>query len=268
MGVLSERGAFTRLLYALEAMSCRRADRVCVVTPRIGDDLLSTRRLIRAEQLLYIPNGAELALFGPGEADEALRAALGWSGRFVALYTGAHGLANGLDQLIDAAERLRDWGRADILIVALGDGPRREALREETTRRGLGAWVQWLDAVPRAEVPRYLRSADAGLVVLRGVATFQTVYPNKLFDALASGRAVVCNVEGAASALVEEAGAGRCVEAERPDAIACALCELADDRDATRQMGHDGYAYVSSRFSREELAHRYLEALAALVERR
>jgi hypothetical protein len=45
---------------------------------------------------------------------------------FVALYAGAHGRANAIDQLIGAAEELR--GRQDILIASVGDGTERKRL--------------------------------------------------------------------------------------------------------------------------------------------
>jgi glycosyltransferase involved in cell wall biosynthesis len=258
MGVVAEGGVMARGLYALEAASYQRATKICAVTPAIRDDILA-RGLAAPERVVVIPNGAELELFSPGPPDAALRAELGWGERFVALYLGAHGLANGLDQLVDAAHALRD--RPDILLVGMGDGPERARLMTLTEQRGLEAQLMWLGSVAREEVGRYLRSAGCGLVVLRGSPTFRTVYPNKLFDAMACGVPVVCNVEGAAAALVADAGAGLCVAPERPDALADAIRWLADHRDEGAQMGHDGRAYVASNFAREQLAAAYLEVL-------
>jgi glycosyltransferase involved in cell wall biosynthesis len=258
MGVLAPDGLLTRVLYGLEAAACGGAARVVAVTPAIGADLVR-RGLVAGERVAVIPNGADLELLSPGEPEEALMEELGWSGRFVALYLGAHGLANGLDQLIDAAEALGE--REDILIVAMGDGPERGRLIEETARRGLSKRLHWLPSVPRGEVVRYLRGAGCGLAVLRGASTFRTVYPNKLFDAMACGKPVVCNIEGAAAELVREASGGLCVEPEAPEALAGAICWLADHRDEAARMGQDGLRHVRERFSRERLARAYLELL-------
>lgn len=259
MGVLRADSAATRALYMLEAAACHAATRVCAVTPAIAADI-AARGLAPAARIATIPNGAELELFEPGPADDTL----GWGDRFVALYLGAHGLANGLDQLIDAAALLA--ARPDVMIVAMGAGPERAGLIAETARRGLSDQLVWLPAVPREQVARYLRSAGCALVVLRGAPTFRTVYPNKLFDAMACARPVVSNVAGAAAALVAEARAGLNVAPEDPAALASAITWLADHRDEAAQMGHDGRAYVASRFAREQLARDYLDLLTHAVE--
>ena len=90
-------------------------------------------------------------MFQPASRDNGARGELGWGARFVAMYAGAHGLANALSQLVGAAEELRD--RPDILIACVGDGP--AAARPGRT-----------SAVARTEQYRFSRSTaeidDAG----------------------------------------------------------------------------------------------------------
>ncbi|MEM1348556.1 MAG: glycosyltransferase family 4 protein [Myxococcota bacterium] len=206
MGVLKERSAVTRALYALEAWSYASAERIVTVTPAMRLDIIG-RGLARRADVEVITNGAEPRMLEvPGASELAsVRRRHGWGDRFVVLYAGAHGLANGLDQWIDAAEHTR--GDERILWVAIGDGPERPRLIARSERMALTN-VQWLPAVSRDEIPAYIHAADAGAVVLRDVPTFRTVYPNKLFDTMAAGKPVVCAVAGAAAELVSVSGSG------------------------------------------------------------
>lgn len=262
MGMLAPDGWLTRLLYRLEALVYRSVDRIVVLTPAFRDDIVD-RGLAHEEEIATIPNGADLEWFAPGPSDPELRRRLGWDDKFVALYAGAHGPANHLIQWVEAGERLK--GREDIVLAAVGDGPEREILVAETRRRGLEN-VQFLGPVPKADMPALLRAADVGAAVLKRVDTFKTVYPNKIFDTMASGRPVLCVVDGIARRLVvDEAEAGVYAEPEHPDAIARAIVDLADDPGRRRRLGEAGRSYVVEHFSREALSRSYLEILEEIV---
>jgi glycosyltransferase involved in cell wall biosynthesis len=131
-GVLKEGATLTRILYAVERWACRSADKINVLTPAFRDDLVR-RGLAPADKIAFIPNGADVSHFTPGPRENDSRRALGWGDRFVVMYAGAHGRANALSQLVEAAERLRN--RPDILIACVGDGPERASLEQEVARR-------------------------------------------------------------------------------------------------------------------------------------
>jgi glycosyltransferase involved in cell wall biosynthesis len=253
-GVLREGSLLTRILYRLERWACRVADRVNVLTPAFRDDLVR-RGLAPAEKIVFVPNGADLDLFRPGPRDNAARRELGWGNRFVVMYAGAHGRANALRQLLDAAERLRD--RPDILVATVGDGPERAGLEEEARRRGL-ANVMFSGPQPKARMAELVNACDVGAAVLQDNPTFRTVYPNKVFDYMACGRPTLLAIDGVARQLVcEEARAGVFARPEDPDALAAAIRSLADDPEGRAAMGRRGLEWVVANASRESLARRY-----------
>src|SRR5690606_35387985 len=135
---------------------------------------------------------ADLDLFAPGPREGATREALGWGDRFVVLYAGAHGRANALHQLLDAAERLRD--RPDVLIATVGDGPERAALEQDARRRGLDN-VAFCGAQPKERMPELINACDVGAAVLQDNPTFRTVYPNKVFDYMACERPTLIAID-------------------------------------------------------------------------
>lgn len=261
-GVLSESSPITKFAYALEKAGYRSADRINVLTPAFRENLLA-REMALDSKIVFIPNGADIDLFQPGDSDPAVRERYGWGDKFVVLYAGAHGIANHLWQYIDAAELLKD--REDILLVSVGDGPQKAALIEETERRRLKN-MQWIDAVSKVEMPGLLRSANTGAAILKRVETFKTVYPNKVFDYMSCERPVLLAIDGVARELVvDQADAGVFAEPERPEELADKIRWMADNPDELKAMGKRGRKYVEEHFSRPALAQKYLEVLKAVV---
>jgi glycosyltransferase involved in cell wall biosynthesis len=263
-GTLTENSPITRVLYALERFSCERADTINVLTPAFRENLLE-RGLARDENIVFVPNGADVALFQPGPADRALRDELGWGDRFVAMYAGAHGRANALGQLVDAAEALRH--RDDVLIACVGDGNERAMHEAEAKRRGLKNLV-FHGAQPKERMPSIVRAADVGMAVLQRNPTFKTVYPNKVFDYMACERPTLLAIDGVARKLVcDDAKAGVFVEPEDGAGIARAIEALAESPEERAAMGRRGRAWVLANATREGLAKRYLEELERIVRR-
>ena len=261
-GVLKRGGALTRLLYALERWSCHSAEHVNVLTPAFREDLLR-RGLVSAERIGVIPNGADLDHFRPAPPDKELRRSLGWDDRFVVLYSGAHGRANSIGQLVDAAELLRD--RSDILIACVGDGPERERWQNEARRRGL-ANIRFHGAVPKERMPAFVNACDVGAAVLQKNPTFLTVYPNKVFDYMACAKPVLLAIDGAARDLVcAQAQAGLFAEPESPQDLADGIRQLAADGRARTEMGERGRQWVIAHASRRALADTYLTLLEKLA---
>jgi len=263
-GVLRAGAPLTRLLYALERWACRRADLVNVLTPAFREDLVR-RGLAPAEKIVLVPNGADLDLFAPAPPDPALRAELGWTGKLVVMYAGAHGRANAVGQLVDAAALLAD--RPEILLASVGDGPERAA--QEARARALGLRnIVFHGAQPKERMPALVNACDVGAAVLQDNPTFRTVYPNKVFDYMACEKPTLLAIDGVARQLVcDEARAGVFARPEDPAALAAAIRALADDPAGRAEMGRRGRAWVVANASRQALSERYLGALRGLVER-
>lgn len=258
LGGMRPQGIAARAAYGFEEAAYEQADLVVALTPGIRDRLLQ-RGVVPSDRCVVIPNGVDLATL-PVVARASARERLGFGDRFVAVYAGAHGVANGLDQLVDAAELLRD--DPDIVLLSIGDGPERERLCRETAARGLEN-LRWLPAMPRDELFGYLCAADAGIVSLRDTPTFHTVYPNKMFDYMAARIPVVLGVEGVAAEVVTRAEAGVCFPPQRPHALAQALLDLRTDPNHSRALGRGGRRCVETHYDRAHQAQRYLDLIFA-----
>src|SRR5207248_2204446 len=124
LGELTNRRAI-RAAERLERLLYRRAARIVVVTQGIRNRL--AERGLPPAKLAWVPNGANTELFRFDPAGrERVRRSLGLGDKFVALYAGIHGIAQGLENLVEAARLLQ--GRQDIAFVFVGEGPRKVQL--------------------------------------------------------------------------------------------------------------------------------------------
>jgi glycosyltransferase involved in cell wall biosynthesis len=162
------------------------------------------------------------------------------------MYAGAHGLANGLDSILDAAALIEDMGFADkVQFCFIGDGPEKTRLQERARNEGLNT-IQFESYVPRKEIYGLLQEADAFVITLKDAALFRRygVSPNKLFDYLSSGRPVIFGID-ALNNPVKESSCGLAVSPEDPEAIARAVVQLLEMSEKERwEMGLRGRRYV------------------------
>jgi len=244
----------------LERFLYRHADHIIVNSPAYVDHVRS--RGIPAERVTLVPNGVETAMFDPDADGAAVRREFSLDGRFVVLYAGAHGLANDLGVVLQAADRLRDW--TYIAFVLVGDGKEKQNLTRQTEEMDLPN-VYFIPAQPKARVAEFLAAADAGLAILKDIPMFTTTYPNKVFDYMAAGRPTVLAIDGVIREVVEAAEGGIFVPPGDPDALAKAVCELANDRERCQRMGRSARAYVEAHFERVQQAEKIEKVLTSLV---
>ena len=261
-GVLRAESVLTRILYRMEKWACWSAVRINVLTPAFQDDM-EKRGLGSSDKFCYVTNGADTDSFQPGPRENMMRKQLGWGDRFVVLYAGAHGRANALHQLVDAAEELQD--RPDLLIACVGDGSERLRLEESAAARGLKN-IRFHGPQPKSRMPDIVNACDVGAAVLQNNPTFRTVYPNKVFDYMACERPTLIAIDGIARELVcDQAGAGIFAAAENPKAIAHAIRFLADHPQRRAEMGVNGRRWILANASREVLAARYLRIMEGVA---
>jgi glycosyltransferase involved in cell wall biosynthesis len=211
------------------------------------------RKGVERSRITLIPNGVSPEMFADDanvfEAARALRSRYRFGDKFLAMYAGAMGPANGLEPLLDAAAALRDDERIHIVLV--GDGKVRKQLESAAEKRGLTN-VTFVGPQTKSDMRSFLYAADVCVATLRNIAMFRMTYPNKVFDYLAAARPVVLGIDGVIRDVVERAEGGVFVQPGDSRALADAIRELANDPDRCREMGHRGRAYVQRHFNRRD----------------
>ncbi len=249
----------------LERSLYRGASRIVVLSESSRAALL--HQGVPAGKIVFVPNACDLDLFSPDTVDAEFRGRHGLDGKFIALYAGAMGPANGLDQLVEAAAALQAAGRDDVVIVAVGDGGRRPHLEARIGQLGLRNLLL-LPPLPKRELAGVLGAADVTLTLFAPHPSFETNSPNKFFDSLAAGRPAIVNLDGWLRRLVEENNAGLYVPADDPAALAAALAALAEEPELTRGMGANARRLAEREFDRDAMAERLCGAIEEVVPER
>ena len=255
-----KKGRLTLFLEWLERTAYRNADRIVSVTDSFKSHIAD--RCGDPEKIVVIKNGVNLRLFHKTISASQAKRDLGFEDKFVAAYVGTHGMAHGLNTVLDAAQMTAEDMRIQYLFV--GDGAEREALMQRANQLRLQN-VCFLGQLPKADMPTVWSATDASLIVLRRDDLFKTVLPSKMFEAMAMACPIVLGVEGEAKALLDAANAGIAVEPENAVEVANAVRRLADQPDTVERLGKQGQAHVKANFDRTKLAARYVQVLESLV---
>ena len=252
--------AALRALERLELFLYRRAAAVVALTHAFKADLI--QRGIPAAKIAVVINGVDLPRYAPRPRDTGLAAEWGLGDDFVVGYVGTHGMAHGLINVLEAADRLRD--RPDLRFLLVGAGAERRMLVETAAARGLDR-VVFGPPQPKEQMPAVWSLCDVALVHLKDSPAFAEVIPSKMFEAMAMGLPLLLVApEGEASRLLAAEGVGRWVPAGDPDALAAAVRALADDQ-TTRQTLAAASLAAAPRHTRERQAALFLAVLERVV---
>jgi len=249
VGVLKNR-TLIRLSQWLERFLYLRADRLVVNSPGFISHV--TQRGARWVEV--IPNGADPAMFTPDSDGHSFKSQHHLDGKFVVMYTGAHGMSNDLGVVLQAAGLLSD--RDDIHVVLVGDGKEKPALLDQAEKLNLNN-ITFVQSQPKNQMTDVLAAADACIAILKPIDLYRTTYPNKVFDYMAAGKAVILAIGGAICEVVLNENAGLAVNPGDPADLAAVIRRMADDPTLTKAMGAAGRDAVEKRYNRNKFSHQF-----------
>lgn len=161
---------------------------------------------------------------------------------FVVIYGGAMSVVQGLDCIVELADRCRE--DCDILFLMVGRGSERSRLQEKAADLGL-ANIRFVEFVPRNEYEAYVCASDLGLISL--AASHQVPsFPSKSIDYLKVGLPILASLDTCTdfgNVLVEDMQAGLWVEAGDIDALTASLYSLRSDSEQLAVYGKNGRSY-------------------------
>lgn len=241
----------------LEWASYKSAHRLIGLSPGIVDGI--AQRGIPRQNIALIPNGCDLGIF----ANEAAP----WRPEqikpddLLAVFAGTHGMANGLDAVLNAAAELKKRGRSDIKFLLIGQGKLKSALQERAQQESLDN-VIFHDPVNKAKLAGLMNSTDIGLQVLANIPAFYYgTSPNKFFDYIAAGLPVLNNYPGWLAEMINEHKCGFAIPPDNAIAFADALEKATDNKEMLKIMGKNSRVLAENEFNRELLSNKFVDWL-------
>lgn len=248
-----------RLMSFLEWLTYYSADKLIGLSPGIVDGI--AKRGVPCERIALIPNGCDLEIFDT--PSEPWRPKEVSSEDLMAVFTGAHGVANGLDVVLDTALELKRHKRNDIKLVLIGKGKLKDLLKKRAQIEQLDN-VIFHDPVSKEKLSGLLAAADLGMQILANVPAFYYgTSPNKFFDYIAAGLPVLNNYPGWLAEMIVKFQCGYVVPPDNPAAFAATLIQAADHRSELILMGQHARELARLEYNRDLLADRFVAWLEA-----
>jgi glycosyltransferase involved in cell wall biosynthesis len=262
LDMMRERHLLVRMLRAVEGMLYRSAARVVTTNPGLRERLM--QRGVPGAKIGVVPNGVDAAQFSPRPKPAALIEQYDLKDRFVVGYIGTQGMAHDLENVINAADALRN---TNVCFLFVGDGAQHLSIVRMVKRLKLDN-VRFVRTVAPSEVPDHIACCDALLVPMKHTEILTDTMPSKIFEIAAMERPIIIGAEGIAAELVESHRAGIAIEPENLQALVQAVERLRNDPSMAASM-RSGCRALADDFSRDKFAAQMLDEirLAAKIKR-
>ena len=251
-------GISIKALEILESWAYRKADKVVTVSEGFVNHIVKRRGI---DDLIVIKNGVDLDKFKRTGNQLNRFSNLDLEGKTVVSYIGTHGLAQGLDTILEAAQILKD--EKDIIFLMAGDGADWERLKKKSEDLQLQN-LHLIGQIERNKIETIWLATSISVVLLRKNDSFKAAIPSKIFEAMAMECPIVLGVEGEAAALLTKANGGTTIAPENAAELANSIIRYAKNSKLAKMHGKNGRQFVENNFDRNVLAVKYLEVLENL----
>lgn len=256
-------GLLVRCLYALENHLLRSAHCVSSITPAMC--ARATAKGVQKERIALLPNWSDVRNIRPIGKMTSFRRDLGVTeNQVLVMYAGAMGKKQGLDLVLDAAERIKS--NPQIKFVMVGSGSDAAELADQAAQRDLSN-MQFLPLQPKEKLNEMLGSADIHLVIQKADAA-DLVMPSKLTNILAAGRPSLVTAAQGTQLWQATAGSGTgvAVTPGHLDEFVSALEHLAQNASARAEMSKQARRYSEEHLDQDQILSRFETQLRKLVE--
>jgi len=250
-----------QLARRLESFLYKKADHIVVVTNGYKQRLIDLG--IQEKKITVIPNGVNPNSLPSLKGSSSVKHQYGIEDKFLVLYAGNIGAAQGLTTIISAAEKLKD--DPSVVFMFIGEGVEKQILMEKATSLNLSN-VLFIDSKRKEELLGYYEAADVGIVSLKKHPLFEITIPSKIFDYMSMSTPILIGVNGEAKEIVEEHEAGYYFEPENADDFVRVLKFAQSHPDKLKKISQHVKDKLLQSFNREIQAKELSETLFSLTK--
>jgi len=244
----------------------RGADRLTVLSPGFKQKLINHRG-VAPEKIEVIYNWCDEASIGAKLSPSHSVKPAEFKGKFVVLFAGAMGFAQGLDTVLDCAH-LCSEALPDVHFVLIGGGVDRSRLQKRAEKMGLDN-VTFLPPRSMDTMGEIFALADAMIVHLKDDPLFRITIPSKTQAYLYTGKPIIMAMRGDAADLVRDAGAGMICDPGNPRAMMNAIKALCEMPASEKQkLGEAGHCYYMDHLSFNQGVNQFERIMTTLAGRK
>lgn len=243
MGSFKEGSIYERLFRFVRNFMLKRADLVTAVSPGKVEKLSNYKH---KSDVILIPNGFDTSFLN-NEIDEDIINEYSLTKKFSCVYVGKLGLAQGLKQLLDVAERTQNEN-IDVQFLLFGSGVEENLLKSIALEKKLEN-VVFCGKISNSKIFTVLKNSDMCFVSLVNKNLTDSI-PTKLYEALGVGCPVLLSACGDSAEILNQTGLGIAVTPNDSEALWEAFCEIYQKHDWGDNR-EKAIAMMSNTFSRK-----------------
>ena len=210
----------------------------------------------------YINNGVDLEDFdNDRESYPREDADLNDRSKLNVVYLGSINRANHVHTLIEAAKLLQKLNYYRFFIY--GDGADREELENKVKDEGISNVIFKEKRIPFCEVAWVVSQATVNIMNYQRGFGYLGVSSGKMFQYLAAGKPIVCNVKIAYDDVITDNHLGIARDIETPEAFAQAIRDVAEQPRANYDTMCERVRKTAERFDYKKLAAAEIEVIKA-----
>jgi putative colanic acid biosynthesis glycosyltransferase WcaI len=245
-----KRGMLTKLLNGIAHMGYKHASAITV--QNIGFKTRLMERDVEEEKLFVVENWADEEIFRPIDYDIDLAKKHNLQDKFIVMFAGNMGIAQGLDNIIESAKLCKDI--TDVHYVFVGDGACLQAIKQQVIKDSELNNVSFIDRKPLNEMASYFSLANVLLVTLRDDPLFEITLPSKTQAYLACGKPIIIVKRGEDAKMLNEKGCALNCEPDNPEALADTVKQMFDmSLDERMRMGKCSLELYKERYRKKIL---------------
>ena len=253
LGGYSQKHPFIRMMQYVEDRAYKKSDLVFSNLINAVEHMVS--RGMDKKKFYWIPNGFSLSEMEQKEALPENVLNLIPKDKFIIGYTGTIGVANAINDLIDAAYLLRDKAER-IHFVLVGRGKEKNELINKCKKLELNN-ILFLDSIPKRQVQSIIQMFDCCFIGSQHLPIYRFgVSPNKVPEYLYSGKPIIHAFSGN-GCLISEANAGISIPSGEPEKIAQAINKMVAMSVSERaKLGENGKNFALKNLNYSNIAFR------------
>lgn len=184
--------------------------------------------------------------------------------KFYVTYAGNIGMMQGIETIVDAAEKLQ--AEEEIQFIIFGNGSEEESIKKRIKDKHLTN-IQLYPLQPLERVSEVYSLGDISIIPCKP-GTGSAGMPSKTWTIMATGTAIIGSFDtgGELDKTLREAGCGYCVEAGDSSKLAETIKELHANLDKVSQMGSNARKYAEENVSKSKAVGQYIEIIEDTVQ--
>ncbi len=269
-GLVSAKNPAMKLFYRIERWIYEHADQLVFTIPGaiqyLQDKRWTTNQggKIDLEKVHYINNGVDLKQFDqdrksfPRDDEDLNRKDI-----FKVVYMGTISFANHVQMLIDSAALLQEDSRYHFFIY--GDGAQREQLVQYVKEKNIQNVHFKERRIPLCEVAWVVSQATVNIMTYEKGFGYMGVSSGKMFQYLAAGKPIVCNIHIAYDNVIEDNDLGIAHDIDTPEDFVDAIRNCAEQPSYKYQGMCERVRKVAERFDYQKLASEEINVVMAAM---